>query len=145
MTAEDRYWANVARGEPTACWPWTGALVDGYGRFYADGRNVRASRWGYRRFVGPIPQGHDVLHTCDFPACHNPTHWFTGTNADNMADRNMKGRQARGERHGKAKLSWSDVVAIRSDSRPLAAIAADYGVGVSQVHRIRTGTAWVQR
>ena len=87
----------------TGCWIWmVGANKQGYGLFWADGRPTRAHRFAYAKYVGPIPDGLHVLHRCDVPSCVNPAHLFLGTNADNVADREIKGRgnPPYGERHG---------------------------------------------
>lgn len=85
-----------------------------------------------------------VLHRCDNRACVNPDHLFLGTNADNVADRVSKGREAdhAGSSNGNAKLTESNALAILRDVRPNKAIAADYGVSVITVQRIKKGTAW---
>lgn len=64
-------------------WIWPGAKTGhGYGNLYLGGGRNRA-RWGvahriaYEAFVGPIPDGHDVHHTCGLRACVNP--WHLGT------------------------------------------------------------------
>ena len=94
LTIQERFWSKVDRsGE---CWLWTAAKVQGYGSF--DGR--RAHRVAWELAYGPIPKGvgyHGtcVLHRCDTPACVNPAHLRLGTQADNMADRDAKGRQRR--------------------------------------------------
>lgn len=61
-----------------------------------------------------------------------------------VADRVAKGRSARttGETNGRAKISIEAARSIRADTRTLAAIAADYGLGISQIHRIKTGQRW---
>ncbi len=94
---------------------WTGGKqVSGYGMAYHHDENGKsvykpAHRASYELTYGPIPDGLDVLHRCDNPPCVNPAHLFLGTHAENMVDRNTKGRQARGERHPHAKLTAEDV------------------------------------
>lgn len=75
---------------------WTAAQnVDGYGRFYFDGKFWMAHRLSYTLQVGEIPSGMQVLHVCDNPPCINIKHLFLGTNADNVADKVSKNRQAK--------------------------------------------------
>lgn len=83
-----------------------------------------------------------VLHKCDTPACVRPDHLFLGTNDDNMADRQAKGRQSRGEKHGSAKLTAIQVAAIRQDRRHCTVVAADYGVHDRAIRSIWNGESW---
>lgn len=41
---------------------------------------------------GPIPKGMCVLHRCDVRHCVNPNHLWLGTQRENIADRDAKGR-----------------------------------------------------
>ena len=105
MTPHDieRFWAKVDRsGGPDACWPWTaGRYRAGYGHFRINGKMERAHRVAWVLLRGPIPEGQDVLHTCDSPPCCNAErHHFLGTDLDNAADRVAKGRSATGARNG---------------------------------------------
>lgn len=108
-SAIERFWPKVDRsGGPEACWPWVGTKNSaGYGRFCVSARRhprrpprVMAHRVAYRLCVGEIPAGLFVCHACDNPPCCNPAHLWLGTNADNTADRDEKGRTASGEANG---------------------------------------------
>lgn len=125
------------------CLEWTGRTnVHGYGVAVYGGEKLGAHRLAYTAHVGPIPDGLSVCHTCDNRRCVNPAHLFLGTNAENTADRDRKGRQARGEQSGRAKLTESDVRAIRASAEPHAVLAKRFGVGATIISSIRTGKAW---
>jgi hypothetical protein len=96
---------------------------------------------------GPIPDGLFVCHKCDTPACVNAeTHLFLGTHQENMADMVAKGRQARGERGGQAKLEAEQVLAIREryaageTSKP--SLGREYGVHSTTIGKIVRGESW---
>jgi hypothetical protein len=72
----------------------------------------------------------------------NPAHLFLGTHADNHRDRNLKGRQARGERNGFSKLTEEAVRSIRSDPRRRSTIAAEYGITRHHVGMLKRRDAW---
>ncbi len=101
--------------------------------------------WEYTR--GPVPAGLFVLHRCDNPPCCNPAHLFLGTQADNMADMQAKGRQAKGERHSQAKLTAGAVADMRREyatgSTSLSKLAAAHGVTMGAVWRIIKRLNWV--
>lgn len=144
---EPRFWTKV--DQSGTCWLWTGArLPKGYGIFKINRRNVYAHRYSYGLHNGPIPDGLMVMHSCDNPPCVNPAHLTIGTAQDNLSDMAAKGRgvtaatRARGERHASAKLTETDVLAIRSDPRSQDAIASEYGVGQSAISRILLRKTW---
>lgn len=92
---EDRFWAKVSKSD--GCWEWTAGLRHGgYGSFYVAidglGRNVAAHRYSYEMHHGPIPEGAEIMHSCDNPRCVNPAHLSAGTHAQNMQDMGAKRR-----------------------------------------------------
>jgi predicted XRE-type DNA-binding protein len=116
-----RVWSFVAAGGDE-CWPWVGRLNEhGYGVVDAPGHNGRpllAHRAVWSTRIGDIPDGLCVLHRCDNPPCCNPSHLFIGTQADNIADMNAKGRRRTrglpGSANHNAVLSEAAVAEIRS-------------------------------
>ena len=128
------------------CWIWKGAhYPDGYGQSNSSGRKIRVSRLMFDAQYGSLPPDMCVLHRCDVPACCNPLHLFPGTHRDNAVDRNSKGRQARGERHGLAKLTSLDVIEMRrlaSSGTVLTRIAEQFGIRLSTVSEIVSRKRW---
>jgi len=95
------------------CRVWTG-YCDRYGYVMWQRRKWKVHRLRWILTHGqPAPSKPCVLHKCDNPACTRLGHLFTGTVAENNADMRAKGRSARGENHGRAKLTLKQVQAIR--------------------------------
>ncbi len=137
----DRFWTKG--GKTATCWDWTGLRSHaGYGHFRFRGGIRRAHRVAWELTRGPIPDGLCVLHSCDNPSCVRPDHLFLGTNADNIRDKTVKGRAAKGEINGNAKLTAEQVRAIRSDKRLEREIAADFGIVRSHVRAIKAREKW---
>lgn len=117
-----RFFLKVKQSE-NGCWEWQGATTDGYGVFCISCRRTKptrerivigAHRAAYLMTHGAIEGELNVCHNCDNPLCCRPDHLFLGTDKQNHEDRNRKGRQAKGERNGAAKLNAAMVIMIRS-------------------------------
>jgi hypothetical protein len=92
------FWSRVKRG--SGCWIWNGQIMDGYGFLHFDRKRKYAHRMSWELHHGAIPLRLVVCHECDNPPCVNPKHMFLGTNQDNVRDRFLKGRSAKGNRNG---------------------------------------------
>jgi hypothetical protein len=136
--------------EPNSgCWIWTGMRHHGsqYGVFCFRRKSVRAHRAAWEIYRGAIPSGMCILHKCDVPMCVNPDHLFVGTQADNNADRDAKGRtkSAKGSTQHLAKLKESDIPRIRERrllGLSLSTIAKEFGVSKHAIHGVVAGRTW---
>lgn len=150
MTIEERFWSKVDRRGPDECWPWTSTKARRYGIFRFDWRERRmrrAHRVAWEFSLGPIPDGMVVMHICDNPPCCNPTHLRLGTQLENIADRDRKGRTAHnsGERCGHAKITRQVAAEIRAAYRGRGdqpRLAAAFGVHRTTISRVVNGEAW---
>jgi hypothetical protein len=126
------------------CWICTSHNCDsdGYPKIRRNNKCLRLSRYIYTCEKGSISDNLVVMHTCDNPNCINPDHLVLGTVKDNNKDRDSKGRTAKNERNGGAKLTPEQIEAIRKDSRSCREIAKDYPVHFSQIARIKSGRHW---
>lgn len=132
----------------TGCKIWNGSRTPfGHGVISVFGEGTLVHRAAWEAGKGSIPESIDCLHDCpggDNPACWNVDHLWLGTQADNNADRDRKGRHValKGEQHGGAILTTQQVLAIRADDRLNYVIGAEYGVSGGQVGRIKSRDAW---
>jgi hypothetical protein len=150
---EERFWEKVAHAETcqshmdTPCWEWQGCKNnDGYGRFRADGRLVRAHAMAMFLDSGHMPKY--VMHICDNPCCVRPSHLQEGTHGLNMKDAYKKQRRKsyvpKGVNQYKARFNEDDIRLIRrryAEGETQKAIGASYGVHqahISQIVRRRT-------
>lgn len=132
------------------CWRWTGVhSYEGYGSVWmgrnAKPRHIYAHRYAFENWVGPIPLGACVLHSCDVRDCVRPDHLRLGTRAENSADMVERDRSRRGAAHPVAKLTGVQVAAIRvlgDVGWRTALIAEAFGVSRSAVELILKGERW---
>ncbi|MFB8182628.1 HNH endonuclease signature motif containing protein [Streptomyces sp. NPDC055966] len=90
-TAEQRFWEKVEKTD--SCWLWIAGINrhTGYGRFgLRHGQMVDAHRYAYEIANGPIPEKHDVHHTCHVRHCVNPSHLEAVTRSENLRLRKVR-------------------------------------------------------
>lgn len=110
-----RFWEKVEVGPAGGCWLWqAGKTRNGYGQFWwgPSGRPEGAHRVAWILTRGAIPEGQEVMHSCDTPLCCNPTHLSLGSHADNVRDASRKGH-LRCARPNAQKLTAEQVEFIR--------------------------------
>lgn len=132
------------RGE---CLIWLGKTDrDGYGTWSSKvPGGPRVHRIAYIINKGPIEKGLLVCHTCDVRNCVNPNHLFLGTNKENTADRHAKGRDIRGERHHKSKLTKENVLEMRriyKERGHIREIAKNFGVCYATAREAIQNISW---
>jgi hypothetical protein len=141
--------------------PVSGCLIyqtsgDSYGKQWVNGKCVLLHRLALQLHIAaklglpdpfPLPAGAIVRHLpgCTARGCVEITHLACGTRADNAQDAIAAGTFPRGERHGMARLTVSDVRAIRRAPRTDRArreLAEELGVHPDHVRKIQFGVLW---
>ena len=148
-----RFEDKIKKGR--GCWLWkAGKFNKGYGCFRVKGSMKRAHRVAWEIAKGPIPAGLLVLHRCDVPACVRVEHLFLGTALENATDCSFKGRNSKGERNGRSKLTAIEVAEIRRiygqppgmgrHRKPISqkALSELFGVSHRQINRIVGNHLW---
>ena len=133
----------------TGCLLFTGAIdAKGYGNIRVNQGTRLAHRVVWEGIHGAIGSTElCVCHTCDTPLCVNIEHLFLATRGENNHDARRKGRTCRGERNRDAKLSETDVLAIRSAcvDAPRGiqlSLSRQYKVSPTTISRIARGVTW---
>ena len=131
------------------CLLWSGYTMPfGHGQIKVGGRKgpvLLTHRLAWMIYKGPIPEGFNVLHSCDVPPCCEPRHLFLGTHADNVDDMVTKGRHARGESLWKSRLTDLAIYEIlerlsRGESQ--RSIAMDFDIDASAISRVANNKTW---
>jgi hypothetical protein len=109
-----------------------------------DGRHACAyvHRLVCEAFHGPAPDGCEVAHGDNDRANPSADNLRWATRRENVWDKDTHGTMLRGEAVGTAKLTEDEVIAIRTDGRTTAEVAADFGISGSWVGTIKRRKAW---
>jgi hypothetical protein len=142
-----RFWSKVNRRGPDECWPWIGALRNGYGCIKHAKAVYSAHRVAFVLTNGEPAEGHVVQHTCDNKYCCNPAHLIADTPAKNNRDaRRIPRMDAIGEHAYNAVLSEDIVRQIWDIERELGlgfrAIAARLRISECATSAVLSGIAW---
>lgn len=97
-------------------------------------------------FVGPCPTGQQCCHKDDDPSNNTLSNLRWDTPKGNSRDAKRNGRLARGEKHGKAKLTRRAVRVCkrrRDAGATWASLAEEFGVHYTTIQRAVDGETWV--
>ena len=148
-SAVERFFSHVRKTD--GCWFWIGANNETYGLFWWSEykRKVGAHCASHMLFLGPVPDGLDVCHSCDTPLCVNPAHLFIGTRRQNILDAGAKNRMYRPDTNGtknvNAKLNPDLVREVRAavaSGTTRTAVAKHYSVALNTVSNIAARRTW---
>ena len=146
QTAQEYILDRIEINPESECWEWQKAiLANGYGIGWFWSKHWKAHRLSYTAFVEIIPEGLVICHKCDNKVCVNPDHLFTGTQLDNVLDREKKGRGAKGEDNGNSILNEPDVLEIKqrlANGEKGISIAKDFNVQPAAISKIKCGRSW---
>ena len=136
----DRFLTFVKK--TNTCWNWSGFKDGkGYARFQISKYAERGHRVSYRIHKGEIKKDAVIRHICDNAECVNPKHLKIGTHIDNVKDRNIRNRTAKGFSLPNTKLSNDQIGQIRKlykDGHKQKEIAKKYNITKGYISAIVT-------
>ena len=144
MTPHDLPFSKRITVDPvTGCWTWNREQTCEYPQTTINKQHVIVHRYVFERVNGYLPPV--VQHSCDNMKCCCPEHLQAGTQQSNQADKVAKGRQAKGEQNGRAKLSIATVRQIRAEhaaGKAMHRLAIEHGVCDRTIRGIVNCITW---
>lgn len=93
-------------------------------------------------FHGPRPDGMQAAHNNGDPSDNRPSNLRWATPSQNAADKARHGTLCSGEKHYAARLTEDAVRVIRHSPEAPRDIAAQFGISIQSVSKIRRHQAW---
>ena len=152
----DRFMKYVDK-QPSGCWLWTGTQSNHskHGQFAIptkvtteEGTRLTVYRMrgahiiSHELFIGPVPEGFEVVRTCFNRLCVSPEHVRAVTHQGRQDLVVEAGRQPKGEGHGGARLTEKDVLEIRRSSTVAGKLGKLFGVSRQHITRIKNRSCW---
>ena len=141
-----RFWSRIIVRGASDCWLWSGGhQPNGYPHFRVDmkkgtttGHRI-ALMWKLGRWPTKC-----ALHRCDVRGCVNPGHVYEGTQQQNVADRQDRGREqwAQRLRGNIPETMRQEILRLRLDGLPYHRIAERLDVGIDTARRWGKARKW---
>ena len=149
LNSEDqrRFWSYVDRSGD-GCWPWTGQIKAGYGKFGVDKKQHAAHRIALQLEHGKIDRSFHVDHLCNNSACCRPDHLEAVNSAENQRRKkersDKKPNVQNPKRYYHRRSLRKEIVETPKPVTPpgyatVQELAASQGVTAKKVHR------WIDR
>jgi hypothetical protein len=156
---EKRYWIKVTViNDDDSCWEWNAGRYDiknaNYGKFnFVNPETGKRSSTPAQRVAFYLTHGHMphvARHACDNPPCCRPSHIRDGSQADNIADMDERGRRGEaryqdGEANSIAVLTEDLVRLARlryTNGEAMEWLAMDLGVSPTAMYLALRGDTW---
>ena len=144
---EQRLARYTSAPDERGCTLWTASkFSNGYGLLRWNGLSRLAHKAAWELVNGPVPSGLHVCHSCDTPACVNVVHLWLGTQAQNVADMDAKGRGNRpvfkGVENTQSILTDDAVREIFTSKASHAALGRKFGVYHTAIYKVRSKESW---
>lgn len=138
-----RFFSRVEVKKQPRCWIYKGGIsYEGYPTFSLNSKSIGGHRFSYMVFYGDIPDDMVIRHKCDNPKCVNPYHLETGTQKDNILDKIVRNRTAKGSNNGRSVLTEDQVLRIAEQGGTYKELANEYNVCIDTIKNILTGKNW---
>lgn len=131
--------------DENGCWICTSHArsKDGHISIKRGGVTHKLHRYFYKIYKGDFDEKLIVRHICDIPFCINPDHLILGTHQDNVQDRVLRNRSAKGIYNGRSKLTEIEVLEIFNDNTtPIMHLAKKYKVDPKNIRNIKNKKIW---
>jgi HNH endonuclease/NUMOD4 motif len=118
---------------------------DGYKAFGVKNKGKSAILLLHREIAKaflPERNGDQVLHVNDNKEDNSLENLKWGTHQENMKDRDLNGRTAKGERQFKSKLKDYQILEIRQSKESGNVLGRKYGVTRTTINRVRRCDGW---
>jgi hypothetical protein len=137
----DKFNRNYIVDSISGCWIYQKIGKDNYGRIFLNNKYIKAHRFSYETFVGPLNTELEICHNCNCKACVNPNHLRQDTRSSNAIDRVYDANNSN------QKLTPEQVIEIKiALQNPYYGIqrylAKKYKVHYATINDIKTKKRW---